>query len=129
MAEGYEIIPKADNLFDSNHGVMQSVINNGLCIDKVYGTDGNFINIDKINKSIGYIYHILEQNDFSGTSPLSTIGGGNSYILIGFSHIEPSSQLPAYGVQIAFGFGGTKIAIRNKSYQPGGGQWGAWTQV
>lgn len=96
--------------------------------DKVYGQNGNVINIDRINNSFGYIYRVITGSDFSGTSPISVIGGGNSFLLIGFSQVT-ANNLIQYGVQIAFGFGGTKIAIRNRNYVASGGEWEAWTAV
>lgn len=98
-----------------------------IFMDKVYGQNGNSINIDRINNSKGYVYRVITGSDFSGTSPISVIGGGNSFLLMGFSQV--TNNLIQYGVQIAFGFGGTRIAIRNRNYVASGGEWEAWTAV
>lgn len=85
------------------------------------------LNIDTINNEVGYIYRIVVYNNPLGTQPIAILGG-NAYILIGFSAIN-SQQKPYYGVQIAFGFGGDKIAIRHAQYNSSGSTWGAWTAV
>lgn len=90
--------------------------------------DATILNIDTINNQNGYIYRIHTSSSGNlGTQPTSIIQS-NAYILIGFSAIN-SQQKPVYGVQIAFGFGTNKIAIRNTPYTTGGGSWGAWTAI
>lgn len=85
------------------------------------------INIDTITNEEGYIYRMITGSGALGTQPTSIIGG-NAYILIGFS-LMSSQQTPKYGVQIAFGFGENKIAIRHATYNASGGSWSAWTAV
>lgn len=101
---------------------------NGLNFDKTYGDYGNSINIDTINNHSGYIYRVITGSQFSGTSPISLLGG-NAFLLMGFSDINQSSNLPNYGVQIAIGFGSSNIAIRNVSYNTTGATWGAWKKI
>ena len=129
MADSVINKSNTNEIYDVNHGVVQSVINNGLRLDKVYGDADNPINIDKINNNTGYIYRILVGEGFSGTSPHTVIGGANSYLLLGYSVINAASQLPSYGVQIAFGFSGNIIAMRHASYAPAGNAWGAWEAI
>ena len=83
----------------------------------------NDLNIDKVHGPYGYIYRFANYNSSQGTYPSGL--GGNAIMLIGFSSIAKSG-LPAYGVQIAFGFGSDKIAIRHVSYNVSGAAWGAW---
>lgn len=72
-------------------------------------------NIDNIDGSNFYIYRCREDN-ITGSKPNV---GSNAYILMGFSTAN-------YGVQLAFGFGSSKIAIRNK---PFASSWSAWTYI
>jgi hypothetical protein len=37
-------------------------------------------------------------------------------MIIGFTNYDSSRQAPKYGVQLAFGFGSNKIAIRYANY-------------
>lgn len=88
-----------------------------------WGNSSHPINIDNINSPYGYIYRIFESSGFSGTSP-TVVFGGNSYILIGFS-----SGLPTvYGVQMAFGYNGTDVAIRHHAYSESA-SWDAWRML
>lgn len=80
-----------------------------------YGTAGNPIDIDNINSQIYLIRIMFNDTGFSGAAPSGL--GGNSALLIGFS-------VQAYGVQIAIGFGSSKIAIRHKPFQS---TWQAWS--
>lgn len=97
-------------------------------LDKTYGSSGVTINIDTLNSATGYIYKCFAGSTFSGTSPTSVLGG-NAFMLIGFSSIKSSNNLPIYGVQMAIGFGSSKIAIRNAYYNTEGSAWGVWREI
>ena len=94
-------------------------------LTKLWGANNanNALDIDKINNVLGYMYRIQSGTALTGTEPS---GIGNGYLLIGFSGINQTSELPQYGVQIAFGFGGDKIAFRRAGYNDAGAVWGAW---
>lgn len=94
----------------------------------LFGESYSPIDIDKIGNYHGYMFRIVTGNGFSGTSPTSILGG-NAFLLIGFSHINPSNNLPIYGVQIAIGFQSNSIAIRNADYTESGKAWGAWKAI
>ena len=95
-------------------------------LNTVYGADNiKTLNIDTIQNQNGYI--LCCQNTYlQGTSP-TTVIGGNTFLLIGFSSIV--NQKPRFGAQLAIGFGSNKIAIRNAQYTEGGGSWSAWRAV
>lgn len=86
----------------------------------IWGNSRHPINIDTIDNSNGYMYRIFESSGFSGTSP-TVIFGGHSYILIGFSGGLPT----VYGVQMAFGYNGTDVAIRHHAYGESN-SWSTW---
>lgn len=94
-------------------------------LTKLWGANNanNALDIDKINNGLGYMYRIQSGTALTGTEPS---GIGNGYLVIGFSGINQTSELPQYGVQVAFGFGGDKIAFRRASYSDAGSAWGAW---
>lgn len=97
-------------------------------LNSPYGlTTAKTLNIDTINNDKGYILR-CQINTLQGTLPTSaSLIGGNSFLLIGFSNIV--NQKPRYGIQIAFGFGSNKIAIRNAPYVEGGGNWTNWRAI
>lgn len=97
-------------------------------LNSLYGaTTAKTLNIDTINNDKGYILR-CQTNTLQGTLPTSaSLIGGNSFLLIGFSNIV--NQKPRYGIQIAFGFGSNKIAIRNAPYVEGGGNWTNWRAI
>lgn len=97
-------------------------------LNSPYGlTTAKTLNIDTINNDKGYILR-CQINTLQGTLPTSaSLIGGNSFLLIGFSNIV--NQKPRYGIQIAFGFGSNKIAIRNAPYVEGGGNWTNWRTI
>ena len=95
-------------------------------LNTVYGANNiKTINIDTIENSIGYILR-CQDSHLQGTPPTSVLGG-NTFLLIGFSSIV--NQKPRFGAQLAIGFGSNKIAIRNAQYTEGGGSWSAWRTV
>lgn len=96
-------------------------------LDAQYGS-AYPINIDTLQGDRGYIYRCVTGSNFSGTSPTSVIGG-NAFLLIGFSQINQTNQLPQYGVQLAIGFGQPKIAIRNRGYDASGAAWSSWVAI
>lgn len=91
-----------------------------------YGTDDIPLNINSINNATGYAIRCYAGNGLSGNLPTAIIGG-NSFILIGFSTIKNEKII--YGVQIAIGFGSSKIAIRNAPHNANGSAWNAWSAV
>lgn len=97
-------------------------------LNSPYGlTTAKTLNIDTINNDKGYILQ-CQINTLQGTLPTSaSLIGSNSFLLIGFSNIV--NQKPCYGIQIAFGFGSNKIAIRNAPYVEGGGNWTNWRAI
>lgn len=97
-------------------------------LNSPYGlTTAKTLNIDTINNDKGYILR-CQINTLQGTLPTSaSLIGGNSFLLIGFSNIV--NRKPRYGIQIAFGFGSNKIAIRNAPYVEGGGNWTNWRAI
>lgn len=105
----------------SIHGIIPKVSCN-----KSYGYSDSPINIDMINDQNGYMYSIAESDGFTGTSPASIIGG-NGYLLIGQSGIN--NGVLRFGVQLAFGFGSSKLAIRNANYKVSGTSWSAWREI
>nr|DAP89844.1 MAG TPA: hypothetical protein [Bacteriophage sp.] len=95
-------------------------------LNTVYGANNiKTLNIDTIENSIGYILR-CQDSHLQGTPPTSVLGG-NTFLLIGFSSIV--NQKPRFGAQLAIGFGSNKIAIRNAQYTEGGGSWSAWRAV
>ena len=107
----------------------KSVKHKGIFIDTAYGTAKMPINIDAIDGPNGYMLQVGEGDGFSGTSPTSQLGGGNTYLLIGMSSTNSTNGL-FYGTQIAFSFSGNKIAMRRCGYSSQGtGTWGAWAVV
>lgn len=104
---------------------MQGIIPKVSC-NKEYGYSDSPINIDMINDRTAYMYSIAESDGFTGTSPTSIIGG-NGYLLIGRSGINDG--VLRFGVQLAFGFGSSKIAIRYANYKVSGASWSAWREI
>lgn len=95
-------------------------------LNTTYGANSaKTLNLDTINHAGGYILH-CQTNYLQGTLPTSVIGG-NSFLLIGFSNMV--NQKPRFGVQLAIGFGSNKIAIRNAQYTEGGGSWSGWRAI
>ena len=85
------------------------------------------LNIDRINNSNGYIHRLINNSSFQGTFPSGL--GGNAILLMGFSAVGGSNNKIQYGVQIAIGFGSSKIAVRNVNYNDQGSEWGAWSYL
>ena len=86
-----------------------------------------FSNIPSTNNidTLRGTYIAIVPSDAGGTKP--TTIGGNRFLVIGFS--AGSSGL-SYGVQLAIGFGGTSIAVRNCNYNSSGtGTWGSWRYI
>lgn len=104
-------------------GLSLSAILAGLRMASTFGSTTP-LNLDSIANPNGYIYRIVDGGTLSGASPFGVLGG-NSAILIGFSHV-PSGVL-TYGVQIAIGFASSFIAIRRAPYNESGSAWTAWT--
>ena len=95
-------------------------------LNTTYGANSaKTLNLDTINHTGGYILY-CQTTYLQGTLPTSVIGG-NSFLLIGFSNMV--NQKPRFGVQLAIGFGSNKIAIRNTQYTEAGGNWSAWRAV
>ena len=121
---------RAAGIYDTGHSAYQSSLNQLIHTERQYGADSGgvaAINIDRINNPNGYIYRVITGTSMSGTSPSSTIGGGNAFLLIGFSQYTNSKLY--YGVQMAIGFGGNKIALRNANYNSNGTSWSAWRAI
>lgn len=78
--------------------------------------------IDKITGSTPYVISVV-----GDTASYPTSIGGNRFIIIGIGSdsLSESGKL-VFGVQLAIGFGSTKIAVRNMSYSPNGGTWSSW---
>lgn len=95
-------------------------------LNTIYGANSTkTLNIDTMQIQNGYILR-CQDTYLQGTPPTSVLGG-NTFLLIGFSSII--NQKPRFGVQLAIGFGSNKIAIRNAQYTEGGGSWSAWRAV
>ena len=95
-------------------------------LNATYGASSTkTFNIDMPQIQNGYIL-CCQDTYLQGTPPTSVLGG-NTFLLIGFSSII--NQKPRFGVQLAIGFGSNKIAIRNAQYTEGGGSWSAWRAV
>ena len=95
-------------------------------LNTTYGANSaKTLNLDTINHTGGYILY-CQTTYLQGTLPTSVIGG-NSFLLIGFSNMV--NQKPRFGVQLAIGFGSNKIAIRNTQYTEAGGNWSACRAV
>ena len=95
-----------------------------LRFGKVYGRD-EAINIDTLHVPNGYMFRILSGGSlFSGTAPS---GMGNAFIIIGISSMVGGGV--EFGVQMALGFGATKIALRTAGYSSSGTTWGAWKYI
>jgi hypothetical protein len=62
------------------------------------------------------------ESAFNGNVP--NIGGGNQFLVIGFTSYDKSRQGPVYGVQLVIAFGSNKIAIRYAAYNSL--IWSAW---
>lgn len=97
-----------------------------VTLSQMHGYSENPIDIDMINERDGYIYYIAEKEGFSGTSPISIIGG-EGYLLIGASGVNDNTL--RFGVQLAFGYGSSKLAIRNAPYRQSGSTWSAWREL
>lgn len=98
-----------------------------LTLFSVYGYENSSINIDTINNGFGYMMCITNGAGFSGTFPSGL--DCNRALLMGLSLINHNNNLVIYGVQIAIGFGSSKIAIRNARYSESGSAWGAWSYI
>lgn len=108
-----------------NENVPKGIVEK-LSLLSCYGYSDTSINIDTIDNEFGYIMCIINQTGFSGTYPSGL--DGNRALLIGMSKIT-SNNLPQFGVQIAFSFGSSKIAIRNVGFSESGSAWGDWTYI
>lgn len=89
------------------------------------------VNIDKIKNVYGYMMQIYvdDASTALGTQPTSIVNS-NTYLLLGFSNADAANNKLYYGVQIAIGFGASKIAIRNCQYNASGaGTWSTWAAV
>jgi hypothetical protein len=62
------------------------------------------------------------ESAFNGNRP--NTGGGNQFLVIGFTSYDSSRQGPLYGVQLVITFGSDKIAIRYARYNSY--QWSDW---
>ena len=109
---------------DQTNSIISKIQNDGLTNLNINLTQNTRqFNIDTINNSHAYIYSVYDPGGGMGTIPNV---GSNTFILIGLSAIVASNNLPLYGVQIAFGFGSDKIAVRHANYNTSGTAWGAW---
>ena len=100
-------------------GVLQKIL-----FSTIWGTAENPINIDELYNDKGYMYRISSgETGFSGTAPSGI--GGNAFILLGFSNLQSAGHV-RFGVQVAIGFGSSKIAIRSNNYNASGAAWNEW---
>ena len=110
-----------------------AMTNRELTDGKVDKTDGRMKQLfltsnyaGDIDTVAGTYMFLINSSTASGTLPTSIIDG-NMFVLIGNSYMAQNGvQL---GVQMAIGFGSTKIAIRNAPYRATGGAWNAWKSI
>ena len=106
------------NDVNSNISTLSSIVN-GI----TYGSTANPLNIDTISGM--YYYLCVNDGGLSGDLPITLLGGGSTFLLIGFSHNVTYGY--GYGVQMAIDFTDSSIAIRNSAYNSG--SWGAWRKI
>ena len=118
---------KINNLTSTTSSLNNTISKMGVIEIADTHNTGN-LNINLINNSNGYIYRMIT-SDGSSASPTSILGG-NAYILMGFSDVNTATGGVGYGVQMAFGFGSSKIAMRNCNYNSSRtGSWSAWKAI
>lgn len=108
-----------------------SSVLSGVYMDRIYGiSEETAIDIDSLyssETSKGYIYRVQVGDYFSGTSPTTTLGGGNAFLLIGFS--GGNDDYMTFGCQMAFNFASNKIARRYASFVASGATWSDWQPI
>lgn len=118
----------ADDFSATTIGAELNAINSNLStllgiVNGTYGSTDNPLNIDTLSGM--YIYLCANNGGLSGDLPTTLLGGGTTFLLIGFSQNVTYGY--GYGVQIAIDFTDSSIAIRNSQYNAGA--WGSWRKI
>lgn len=62
-----------------------------------------------------------------GTRPSNSLG--NRFLILSDMRYSEATNNLIWGLQIAIGFGASKIAIRTSPYNTSGGTWSAWEYI